>query len=502
MRFKGIPWSRFLSVLLVASAVLAGCDNDHPDLPPPTATPTPTDTLRPTATPTATPIRPTPTPVFFISSVYPPSGTARGGTAVAIEGAGFGAGVREVRFGSAPATQLIRLTDGRLSCLTPPGTSGAGVPVTVVRDDGLPGTAAGFYQYLSTTPGSVLRIEPVGLPSVDFDRRIGTTSTVIDYLVRDGLGRPVPADEIRTQLFLDGTRLGTGGFDETVLGGNAEELELDLFLMLVLDASFSLQQFGEPQFSTVLQSAEELVARGADIWSERAGSFQWSIVWFNELLARPDEDHLATFRITNIPQPEPGDFTKLYSAVSSGLDVSQSLRATGVAADPRDRHVAVVFTDGRDNLSAFDNPDVEETGLLTNGDPYRRFGWRSTDLDAALVEIAEHPAYPEALTLHTIALGEPCEGAPGGTCFDRTALEQMAQVGLGRYFESLDDSSALFDQVLAEFETLRSDGARMPLPPGTYTFDLFVERTDGRASGELGFLFTVTETGAQFLSYR
>lgn len=495
---RALRW--WLLLLLCCGAV--ACDDDAPDEAPPLPSATPTRTSPPTLTPTQTPVPPTPTPPLFVSSVYPAAGAARGGNAVAIRGAGFAAGVDAVRFGATPASDLIVLGDDQLSVRAPAGVAGAAVPVSVVRSGGRTGDAAATYQYLANSAGNVLRIDPVGLPWVSRDPRIGTTTVILDYVVHDGLGRPVAPDAYRTRLFLDGNLLGSGAFDETVLGSDARELELDLFLMLVLDASFSLERFGTSQFDAMLRGAEDLVLRGADLWSERAGSFDWSVLWFDELLARPHPDFAASFRLTNIPRPQPGDFTKLYSAISAGLEVSADVRVDGVAADPRDRHVVVVFTDGRDNLSSFANPNVEEEGRLANGDPYRRFGWRATDLDAALGEIAAHPAWPEQLTVHTVALGASCAGGTTGTCVDDAALADVAQVGLGREFASEDDAGELFDEVLREFETLKSDGALLALPPGTYTFDVVVERLDRTAVGELRFLFVVLDDRAEFLAFQ
>ncbi len=490
-----------LTLLLVGCVGLTACDNDAADEAPPAPTATETPVTPATHSPTATPVPPTPTPPLFVSSVYPEVGPARGGDAVAISGAGFGMAPVAVRFGDNAVSDVLVLDDNRLSVVAPPGVAGTTVAVTVERA-GRVGERAGSYQYSATSAGSALRLDPVGLPFVTRDRRIGTTTVILDYVVHDGLGNPVAPEAYRTKLFLDGNLLGSGIYDETVLGSDARELELNLFLMLVLDASFSLERFGTPQFDAMLRGAEDLVLRGADLWSRRAGAFDWSVVWFDALLARPDPDFVSTFRLTNIPRPEPGDFTKLYSAIGAGLEVSAEQRAEGIAAGARDRHVVVVFTDGRDNLSSFENPDVSEEGRLANGDPFRRFGWRATNLNDVVTEIADHPAYPEQLTVHTVALGDSCGATSDSTCVDSVALSQIARVGLGREFASQDDAGELFGDVLREFETLASDGALLALEPGTYTFDVVVERLDGSAVGELRFLFAVFDQSAEFLAYQ
>lgn len=482
---------------LIGVALCVSCANSsHSDRPRATRTPSPTATASPS--PTLAP--PTPTPALAVARVVPAAAPFQGGTATAIEGVGFHRGVRSVRFGDREATRVLVVSDQRISAIAPPGAAGATVPVTVVFNDGRTATG-GAFQYVGGTLGRTLTIEPVGLPDLAFDARIGTSRVLFDYVVRDGLGRPVPPSEYRVRLFLDGNRLGTGAFDETVLGSDARELELNLFLMLVLDASYSLERFTRPQFTAMLQAAENLVLRGADLWSRRSGRFDWSVLWFNDLLARPDPAHLDTFRLLNIPPPAPGDFTKLYSAISAGLQVSTDLRSSGVAAGTRDRHVLVVFTDGRDNLSNFANPTVEESGRLGNGDPFRRFGWPATDLSRVLQEIAAHPASPQGLTVHTVGLGASCIVA-ASPCFDQVALGQIAQVGLGQTLDAFDDVISLFHEISGEFETLKTDGAILALAPATYAFDVVVERLDGSASGELGFLFSIGDRRADFLRYR
>ena len=459
---------------------------------PPTPTPIP---------PTSTPRPPTPTPEgeLRLSRVFPPTGSAGGGTAVVIEGAGFlNAGETEVFFSSVAAHNIIVLNDRQISCVTPAGEAGAAASVEVMNDKGGLVLVDG-YRYGGGGSPDLLDVELSGQPSLRFDSSIGTTIIVADYLVRDNDGNLLEESDLEVSMFIDGEQLGVGGrFGESVLDRDSEELDLNVLVQLVLDASYSLEQFNPPQFAPMLQGAESLVEEGTQIWSDRGGTFNWSIVWFDELISRPDPTLMSRFRIRDIPPPEPGNFTKLYSAVSNAIELSTGLAGRGIANGPRDRHVLVVFTDGLDNLSSFGNPDVHREGELRNGDPYPRVGWRATALGDVLQETARHPLYPENLTVHTIALGRDCSsGGQGGACFDTAALAAIAQVGFGQLLISPRNVESLFDLIQREFTTLQSSGAIVALGTGEYEFRLVARQRRSGASGEISFRFRVTTDNAE-----
>ncbi len=464
-----------------------------------------------TATPTERPATriPSPTPTRLpvgqlgVSRVFPPIGSAAGGTPILIEGAGFSAsGGVSVMFGDGAAANVIVLNDRQISCLNPSGEGGTVVPVVVSSSQGN-GTLENGFRYGGGGSAAALNLELSGQPTVSFDSAIGTTTVLLDYLVRDSDGALLDESGLNVRLYVDDEQLGVGGrFSESVLDRDAEELDLNVFVLLVLDASFSLQQLNPPQFTQMLNAAQNLVDTGTQIWRNRGGQFDWNVVWFDELISRPDPGHVRSFRIANIPVPEAGNFTKLYAAISNAVELSASLAVDGVAAGARDRHVLVTFTDGLDNLSAFDNPEVQREGRLRNGDPYPRVGWRATALDDVLGEIAQHPLYPTNLTVHSIALGTRCaDGSQSGPCFDETALGDIAQVGFGQLRASPRNVDSLFDLIQREFTTLQSSGAVMALNPGEYEFRLVAERTDHRASGELRFRFRVGADSAELVSF-
>lgn len=473
--------------------MLAACGGGGSGKP---ATPTPIP-------PTSTPRSPTPTPEaqLRISRAFPQ--VASPGASVVIEGAGFaGSGTVEVFFNDIPAGNVIVINDRQISSVVPPGEAGMVAAIDVANDKGQARLFDAF-RYGGGGSPTVLSVELSGEPAVSFDSSIGTTTLVLDYLVRDNEGRLLEESDLDVRMFIDGEQLGIGGrFGESVLDRDSEELDLSVLVVMVLDASFSLQQFSPPQFSPMLRAAQRLVDEGEDIWSDRGGAFDWNLVWFDELISRPDPAYADRFRISNIPEPVPGNFTKLYSAVSNALELSTDLLGDSLATGPRDRHVLVTFTDGLDNLSSFANPDVRREGELRNGDPYSRVGWRATDLEAILEEIALHPRYPENLTVHSIALGESCANAGGsGPCFDEDALADIAQVGFGQLVVSSRDVDDLFDLIQREFTTLQSSGAVVALGPGEYEFRLTAERRNGSAAGDVSFRFRIGDGTVEVISF-
>ena len=459
------------------------------------ATVTPTHTQTPTPTPTAP-------PGVVVSQIFPSIGSAAGGTSVVLEGSGFSGGVNTVLFGDTPATDVIVLDDRKISCAAPVGSAGSEVGITVMNDRGT-GSLDGAYRYGGSGAATALSVDLSGQPTVSLDSQIGTTTVVLDYLIRDSNGIPVDESNVNVTMFVNGIQLGSGQFNESVLDRNSQELDFSVDVTMVLDASYSLQRFNPPQFTPMLAGAQSLVDGGTQIWQTRRGTFSSNVVWFDELISHPDPNFLKTFRIANIPAPKAGNFTKLYAAISYALNLSDTQYHQGIAAGPRDNHVIVVFTDGQDNLSSFDNAGVELQGHLKNGNPYPRIGWKATDLKAVLAEIASSPMYPEHLAVHTIALGVSCDRAPAGAaCFDGPALQQIAQVGFGQQLVSPGNAIALFNQIRKEFTTLQSSGAKMALAPGDYEFRLVVQRKDRTAMGEVSFAFRVTESGAQFLAFQ
>jgi PKD repeat protein len=96
-------------------------------------------------------------PNVDVRSVTPALGTALGGTSVAVEGANFalGAAVPEVFFNGVRASQVVRVSDSRLACVTPPGPGGTLVDVRVSAENGSDVLASGFRYFKMPEVASV-----------------------------------------------------------------------------------------------------------------------------------------------------------------------------------------------------------------------------------------------------------------------------------------------------------------------------------------------------------
>lgn len=95
-----------------------------------------------------------------ITGLAPASGALGGGTRVTLAGAGFladSAGPNQIRFGGIPATQVTLLADDSLTCLTPPGTPGAVVNVTLSNANG---TATLPFAFTYSQPLSASALRP------------------------------------------------------------------------------------------------------------------------------------------------------------------------------------------------------------------------------------------------------------------------------------------------------------------------------------------------------
>lgn len=74
-------------------------------------------------------------PVPTVDSVFPPSGSSKGGTKVTIRGHGF-TGATAVRFGALPATRLTVISDSSIRAVSPHERSGVTVDITVTAPGG------------------------------------------------------------------------------------------------------------------------------------------------------------------------------------------------------------------------------------------------------------------------------------------------------------------------------------------------------------------------------
>lgn len=330
------------------------------------------------------------------------------------------------------------------------------------------------------TPG--VRIQSLSAPRVAYDATTGKTTIVVQFITRDDAGNPLTPDDVEVDLLVDGDALD----NESILEEDAEELSSSVYLSLVLDASYSMLQHTPAAFRPMLEAARNTITEGIDLYAGRPGTFTWSLVWFDEVIHTPG-DGWDPSDILSIPEPSQGTATKLFGAVEyEALEMLDAYET--IANGPNDHHVLVVFSDGADNYSWFDNSTVTSEGQTANGSPYTSAGYPAATREACEAAIAMHPR----ITSHVIGLGTQVNDAE---------LTSIAESGEGRYFKNLasGEIGALFDQVVQEFATIQDRGATIPLPPGDYTFTLRVSNADGAHSDMLTFMFHAGDEGAGVL---
>jgi hypothetical protein len=324
-------------------------------------------------------------------------------------------------------------------------------------------------------PPSTVEIQVTSDPLIIYDSPTGKTSVVVQFIARDAAGYALDQDEVHVEMLVDGTAVD----NESILQADSEELSASIYLSLVLDASYSMLQHDPPAFTPMLEAARDAIRQGSELYAGRPGTFAWNITWFNEVIHQPSASGRSWLPddLLAIPEPGPGTATKLFAAVAR--EAQHMLDVYGYLANgPHDHHVMVVFSDGADNYSWFDNSTLTGEGLTTSGAAYDITGYGVTSLEAAVANIEAHPR----LTSHVIGLGSDVRDAQ---------LQAISDAGGGRYFKNPSSSqvSALFDQVTREFATIQDHGATIPLPPGDYTFGLRVWTGDRRAHDEISFQF-------------
>ena len=115
-----------------------------------------------------------------LSGISPASGSANGGTAVTITGAGFSAGAT-VKLGGAAATNVVVVNSTSITASTPAHAAGA-VNVVVTNPDSQSGTLAGGYTYTSASGGGI------GFVQVKSATQASASSVAIAYPVAQTAG--------------------------------------------------------------------------------------------------------------------------------------------------------------------------------------------------------------------------------------------------------------------------------------------------------------------------
>lgn len=322
---------------------------------------------------------------------------------------------------------------------------------------------------------NTVSIQMTSEPEIAYVSQTGKTNVIIQFIARDQDGMALTADEVQVSLLLDAAPVD----NESVLQADAEELSASIHLGLVLDASYSMLLHDPPAFMPMLEAARDAVLVGQDLYVGRSGAFTWDLTWFNELLYYHGDvgRDWVPADIVTIPAPGPGTATKLFAAVTHHAQLMTTAHAT-VANGPHDHHIMVVFSDGVDNYSWFDNSHLGSQGITSSGAQFQVAGFQAATLDSALAAITAHPN----LTTYVIGLGSE---------INDDQLEPIATAGGGSYFQNPSSSQvdALFELVTREFATIQTRGATIPLPPGDYTFQVRVSTNDGHTVDEYEFAF-------------
>jgi hypothetical protein len=336
------------------------------------------------------------------------------------------------------------------------------------------GGGTGSPSPLTPSTSGALRVELQGTPEVAWNRSNGRTDVVAQFIIRDLQGIPVEPDSVIIDLLVDGQPVDNEG----LFREDAEELSSSLRYALVLDASYSMTQHAPPAFVPMLAAAADSVEAASALWRDAPGEFSWTVTWFDDFVysAVGAWDALS---LLEIPTPMEGSATRLFGAVQLAADALLADYYDGVAAGPRDHHVMVVFSDGADNISWFDNSAEGSDRFVTTPSraEYDRRGFEAVDGVEALVErLALHPN----LTVHVIGLG---------SAIDNEELAALAEAGGGIFHAnpSATEIDALFERITMEFSTLQTRGATIPLRPGDYTFSVRARRLDGTGLGEAHF---------------
>lgn len=314
-------------------------------------------------------------------------------------------------------------------------------------------------------PVTSLTIDPVSglsVSLVDGRHVFRTLVAVRGVEVNASTATPLEADDYTTEMLIDGAPISS----ENLISEN--EIAAELLVSLVLDASYSMVNDHSPSaFAPMLAAARSSLTRIQNQWKARSGDSYSSWIWFDDYIYDPyaGSDY-ATSNIVKIPRPQPGTDTRLYGAIEFMADRHEQLRqGTGsqapIADGPIDRHVMIVFTDGRDNRSGFVTTPLQS--YIPTPFPHERLRpGQATSLSSLETRLEQLPF----LTLFVIGFGSDVESE---------VLRSIANSRQGIYVESSSTASiqTLFDSISREIGALRQFGARKSEPlVGPHTFSI------------------------------
>ena len=331
----------------------------------------------------------------------------------------------------------------------------------------------------SPRPGLELQGSPVAI----FQPATGKTTVVLDFLVRDHAGNPVDPATATVRRLVDGREVDL----ESVPDFRDTKLTSNLRVGMVLDASYSMTQWKPPAFGPMKEAAlatQRSIRDQFTAWN--TGTFQALLGWFQDGYVCEAAPAMPDAAVLDIPTPSPGASTKLFAATARMVDrMKEQYDAIG-APGPSDHFAMVVFTDGLDNYSWYDNSTAPATSYPAAGGTFSCAGTPPMTLEGLLEKLR---AFPQ-LEVHVIGLGNAI-----GT----SELTAIAETGRGRFVSNPDSNqvASLFQEIAREFTTARRDGITMPLPPGVYEYEHQIEVNGGVA--RVKFRFRAGDANARVL---
>lgn len=322
----------------------------------------------------------------------------------------------------------------------------------------------------------------------------GATRIILQFITRDETGLALDpvvdangeSTALSSQLIVNSRPADV----ESLLSRDSELLKSDLAISLVLDATPSMLQHTPPAFEPMKTAAVSVLQELQQAWNANAAQFHWELTWFDSFIFRPAPnnrgDNWSITDIASIPTPTEGNFTGLWKAMHYGIGVHEELYDSGIAAGQRDQQVMVVFSDGDDNHSYFDNRNATGSGDINDMLFWSYSGYAPTTLDDIKNRIAANPD----LRIYVIAFGDKI-GETG-----RAHLQEIAQLSRGQYFSGSDGNNLgqLFNNVKREFITMQTLGVETPLNPAlAHAFSLRTAHLASGAEGSYDFGLTANE---------
>lgn len=337
-----------------------------------------------------------------------------------------------------------------------------------------------------------LSVEIVGQSSC-WNPENGATRLIMQFVTRDESGLALDPEldanqqptALASQLFVDGEPTDV----ESLLNRDSELLKSNLALSLVLDSTYSMLTHTPPAFEPMKTAAVDVLTGIRDVWSANNAQFHWELTWFNDVIFRPAPNNRGeSWSIANIgdlPAPTAGNFTGLWKAVHYTIGVHQELYENNVAAGNRDQHVMVVFSDGADNHSYFNNSNSSGTGDLNGMLHWTYQGYPATAIADVQTRLDEFPE----LRVYVIGFGQQLNEA------GKQRLRDLAEQNRGQYFFGSDSNALgqLFESVKREFITMQTLGVETPLQDGKYEFSLRTKHVASGAEGRKDFSLQIGE---------